>query len=398
MYLNSTFLTYLYFFNIIVFPNGSTLSKILKILCVVFSFCLLLKKKFKIKVFFFNVWSGLLVLFSIVSITWASSKDYAVSGTGTLFLNYLCIFFMMQMFVEKKENIKAVLNAASLFPLFMFVRLFATHGLAVFGGLRNIVGGSHNLMGLYAAFGAVFCFFAIKERIETKLNFKILMLCNVCICCLTMSRKAFLYLLIPIMIMSLFEGNLKKKIFRFFAIVAFFACAYLLITKVSFFYQYIGSGFENMLSFWLNDTGDVSAAGRRTRIDFGLSMYEQRPLLGWGTLNYNYLFFKSSRDTDMVIADNNFVDILVNWGIVGLVLYYSLHIFLMFVFFKTFFVYKQKTLMVIFPFALLVTLLVCDYGVSAYLYLHSQTYLALVTIMINMGSNEQDRGRRKCLL
>ncbi len=358
------------------------ISKILKLVCVTLSFSYLLRKHFKIKIYAFNIWSFAIILLSVISITWSQSTEYAINGTETIILNYLCIFFMIQILVQKDENTNVLINSVTLFPVLMFTRLLFTQGFSIFAGLRNLEGVSHNLAGMYAALGAVFCYWAIKGKIHTQLNFKILLLLNTIICCLTMSRKAFLYLLIPLILMNILEGNAIKKTRRIIVIILLLSCGYLLIMKIPFFYQYIGQGFDNLLTYFSSESGDLSASGRRTRIIFGLDLFSQKPLLGWGTMNYNYLFFKATKGVDMVIADNNYVDVLVNWGLVGILIYYSLHLFLVFKFIQTFFMKKKQSLHVIFPITLLATLLVCDYGVSAYLYLHSQTYLAIASTMI----------------
>ena len=76
----------------------------------------------------------------------------------------------------------------------------------------------------------------------------------------------------------------------------------------------------------------------------------------------------------MVIADNNYIDLLVNFGIIGTCLYYLLYIYG----FKEWLNIKNKNILdVALPVSILIMLLVIDYGVSSYLYLHSQTLLAI---------------------
>ena len=202
---------------------------------------------------------------------------------------------------------------------------------------------------------------------------------NVFIVLLTMSRKALLYLTLPLLIYYVLSGRQSVKRFaKMISVPILIGIGWLLIMKIPFLYNKVGSGIEMMMTFFINGYGDASAAGRNTRIVQGIGWFNKKPILGYGIMNYNYLFKQFDPLMDMVIADNNYIDIAVNLGIVGLLMYFSMHVYTLFKSIKN--VHNNKELC--FLCSILITLIICDYGSSSYIYMHSQFYLMLVVLRI----------------
>lgn len=373
------FLIILFFINLIVFPNGSIISKALKLLFVLCTLIYITKKKsFKWNKYFY--WLIAFSGYACCSYFWATSKTYAWEGIKTILLNSLCIVMLLELMKKNSDWKKISFDCISILPVFMMIRLIFQYGFGVILDVRE-VSGQHNSLGMYCAFGVVFAIYQILNLKNKKTYIKFFMALDLILCVLTMSRKAIMYLALPIVIMLVITGkNANKKIRNFLILVASVLVGYLLITKVPILYQYVGRGLESTLNYLISGEGDASAAGRNTRILFGMRMFSQKPWFGWGAMNYNYLFSNTGDVTGMIVADNNFIDVAVNLGRIGLVIYYSVYVFSIFNFIKC----KNKSnLILTFPVAILVTLLVSDYGVSSYLYLHSQTFLAIAVYMIS---------------
>ena len=59
-------------------------------------------------------------------------------------------------------------------------------------------------------------------------------------------------------------------------------------------------------------------------IQYGMDYFKERPLLGHGIENFRYLYAQEvGKET---YSHNNYIELLVNNGIVGLLLYYSFYI------------------------------------------------------------------------
>ncbi|HIX67196.1 MAG TPA: O-antigen ligase family protein [Candidatus Anaerostipes excrementavium] len=379
----------LFLLSIQVFTNGSTIMKAMKLVCVSLTFILIIFKR-NIKWNNYLSWIFLNTILAMFSYFWALSKEYALDGLKTVLLNSLCLFSIIQLVYMSKDWRLAVYNSLSIGPILRFLVLIFQYGFSVFGGLRNLEATGYNSIGMFAGLGVsfsllVYVYYQQKYGLLKKLVLFRFFL-NSIIVALSMSRKAFMYLVIPIAIFCLLSSRNYIKAFRNVILVCFGCIAvYFAVLNIPFLYNYIGAGLSSLFKFWKKSNGDISAAGRMTRILFGLKWFNKNPLLGYGVMNYNYLFGSVQPFSDMVIADNNYIDLLVNYGVVGFVIYYSIHVISL--------VYalknrrrdlKQQSM----AFAILLTLLICDYGSSSYIYLHCQLYLAIVILILYEGERK----------
>lgn len=132
--------------------------------------------------------------------------------------------------------------------------------------------------------------------------------------------------------------------------------------------------------------------GRLRRITWGMQWFHEQPFLGHGIGNFKYFYSHYvNKVTMQIVADNNFIDELVNGGIVGFAIYYSMHLVYIW---RTLKYKKSLKMTASVGFCILVTLLVGDYGSSSYQYLHSQLYLALATYSMTQNTKWINNSRR----
>lgn len=366
----------LYFFNMIVLDNGTMLSKIGKIIFVVLTCAYILNsKKLSLKYREYYFWEMLIILYSVLSINWSYSHETAFDGLKTVLLNYLCIFLLTQLLAKRDDWFLVISKCIIIFPNLLFIRLLFQYGFSIFTGMRYLNNASYNKAGMFAGLGMAFgiYFYAKTKGSSKKIIYTIII--NSVLLLISLSRKAVLFFSIPIIIVYLLTGKkIMRKFVRIIILIIALVLVGFMIMKIPLLYNYIGRGLERILNYQIEGRGDSSAAGRNTRIQFGIKKFYERPWLGWGLSNYNYLFKSYEENTNMVIADNNYIDLLVNFGIIGTCLYYLLYIYG----FKEWLNIKNKNILdVALPVSILIMLLVIDYGVSSYLYLHSQTLLAI---------------------
>lgn len=361
---------------VLALDNGTVFMKAMKLLFVGVVVCLIIKRGY-INWNRYLTWLLLFTLLCNLSYFWAQSKEYAISGMMTVSLNSLCLLGMSQFMDNRQKSVNILYECITIAPIIKFALLMCSYGFSVFQGLRNI-GADHNGTGMVAGLGVTFAFILLnKNRRDHKYLF--IAAINVFIVLLTMSRKALLYLTLPLLIYYVLSGRQSVKRFaKMISVPILIGIGWLLIMKIPFLYNKVGSGIEMMMSFFINGYGDASAAGRNTRIVQGIGWFNKKPILGYGIMNYNYLFKQFDPLMDMVIADNNYIDIAVNLGIVGLLMYFSMHVYTLFKSIKN--VHNNKELC--FLCSILITLIICDYGSSSYIYMHSQFYLMLVVLRI----------------
>lgn len=362
------------------FVNGTNISKALKVLFVFLSGLAFFFNGVPKTKFYHIRWMIAVLFLDCISYSWAYSKETAISGIKTVGLNTICVFLVVLILSAEKKLLKDVFIGISILPIFRFILVFGSYGFEIFHGLRNINGyRDYNTMGMFAAFGAVFSYSYYKYILKNK-SLLIVMVINILIILLSLSRKGILYFIIPVLIVSLIEKNsLSKRMQKLIWIVLFSIIVYELIMNIPILYNFVGNGLENIINYFVTGKGDSSAAARNDRIEYGLKMYSEKPWFGYGIQNYNYFFERSGHISEnMTVADNNYIDVLFNTGFVGLVLYYSTFVVASIKYIKN----KRKSLLNKLGFSILLTLAVCDYGVSAYLYLHSQFFLALAVMLI----------------
>lgn len=379
---------------VLVLNNGTVFMKVMKLLFVGVSVCIIIKRG-HINWNRYLTWLLLFALFCNLSFFWAQSKEYAVSGMMTVSLNSLCLLCMSQFLDDKNSSVYTLYKCVAVAPIIKFVVLICNYGFSVFQGLRSI-GADHNGTGMIAGLGVTFSLVLWTKRRRSN-KYMILSIINMFIVILTMSRKALLYLAFPLLIYYVLSGKQPiKRLAKIISVPILISIGYLMIMKIPFLYNKVGAGIEMMLSFFMNGYGDASAAGRNTRIVQGLRWFNKKPILGYGILNYNYMFKRFDPLMDMVIADNNYIDIAVNLGIVGLLIYFSLHVYTLVKSIKN--VHKNNELC--FLCSILITLLICDYGSSSYIYLHSQFYLMFVVVRIltilNCSADKRILLRKNC--
>ena len=126
-----------------------------------------------------------------------------------------------------------------------------------------------------------------------------------------------------------------------------------------------------------------STAERKYLIEFGLNIFQDKPLAGYGLATFSYLnpFHK--------YAHNNFVEILVGVGLIGTLLFYSMHYFIG----KQIFKMKDKSLKTIFIYFLFI-LFFMDLAIVSYgnkLILLILLFIAIVAEEDSDCEEEQNR-------
>lgn len=372
---------------LIVFYNGTVPSKIGKVCFFALALFYVLKYGFSLNYKKYYWWLIGYTILCVSSILWADSESYAISGATTVFLNFVCLCLFIQIISGNDNWLLQTSKCIIILPSCLMIRLVIENGMLVFTNMYSIP--EHNSLGFFAAMGAVFGYYDYMTLKNKKLiKFSLLDLMFVLI---SMSRKAIIYLLIPAIILYIFSSSgALRKIKKIIVVLLVVIAGVFLVIKVPFLYEKIGKGIIRVLKYKLIGMGDSSSAARFDRIQFGLKLFHEKPLFGHGILNFNY-YFSQTIDYGMDIADNNFIDNLANLGIVGLIMYYRIY----YLGFRE--VLKGKNLQkYVFPVAVALSLLICDYGVSSYIYLHMQTILCIcISCIIDINTNYYEPIRMK---
>ena len=189
------------------------------------------------------------------------------------------------------------------------------HGVRVAGVVGNPNDFAYHL--LFLVFAA-FYFWRKDQSVYTKIFYSALSLSATAGIIFSASRKAFLALLVFILVWILyrFSETIGKKLRYILAIVFLIVGIYLLIDLVIMPRTYIGQRTAQIK--WL--TSDFER--RWSLYETGIQLVKDNPITGVGLGNYRIF---SDREG---AAHSEYVDITSTTGVIGLLLYFSLYIIL----------------------------------------------------------------------
>lgn len=371
------FLVILYMFGIVYFSDGDAALKIIRTVFVLGSLIvMLLQSKIIIKNDFYVMWAVSFLILCIASIQWALSSSLAASMSITVGLNIICLFILYWHISVDTSVINIVIWCLIIFPIVLSIKVFGTYGILAFFNTRyvsNVM--SSNAIGVRTAIGFGFSLFWLFEyrngkKIISKNQRIILSFCmllNSLFVVLTASRKALFIMFAPVLLYSVLKSKNPLKLFKNL-VIAFitFLIVYFIIINVDFLYLIIGNRFESLLGIFSSDQiTDGSTSFRLAMISMGIEWFKLKPLLGYGLDNYRALL--GQVDTNFgsagTYAHNNYIEIAVSLGIVGLITYYSFYISIIRSFFRN---RKKNNDLQIYAFCCLVVIIITEFGLVTY--------------------------------
>ena len=199
---------------------------------------------------------------------------------------------------------------------------------------------------------------------------------------LTGSRKTLLMLFIPISYF-LYKKARSKFIISLLGLAVFSALSYYLIMNVEMFYSTIGSRVEDLITILSGDATGREDDSRYYLTMYGLEWWQNNPILGIGINCFRVLSSRTSMFWGKgFYAHNNYVELLVDVGIIGTIIYYSGYYYLL----KESIIIKSHAASWVF--ALLIVVLVLDVAYVSYYDLNNQLLLAILFGVIYLEKNK----------
>jgi len=306
----------------------------------------------------------LFLVYNAIMCEYAFSKKYAVEYTMTLLYVIIVNVFICQFFYVHKNTLFSVLKVFILGALIKAIFLFGRHGMFVFMNNRATGGTSANTVGFYCAFAAVFSFYFYLYEGRKK-RYIIFFVFSVCFMFLSASRKALVFLAIPIVFWYLLKNKNVFMVLRNIIIVVIIGWGLTTaILKNPFLYELIGRRIEGMINGLFNKgVADASTRTRLSLIQFGMDFFKQKPWFGYGMSNFKALVEVYRKGGSVYYAHNNYVELLVDCGIWGTVIYYSLYIKMIVSGIKN--IKKRETSQIL-AMGCLLSIVIAEYGMVTY--------------------------------
>ena len=143
------------------------------------------------------------------------------------------------------------------------------------------------------------------------------------------SKSGFIIASFSLFCYLIFKFQAANKTVRLLLLTIIIGPVIYFIKNANEFNIIIFQRFERMFNFFLGRRigkydRDHSSEERYELILDGLRLWAERPLFGWGPNEFRYIN-NVAYDT---YSHNNYIEILVNFGLLGFVLFYSIHLYI----------------------------------------------------------------------
>lgn len=332
------------------------------------------------------LWMMVFTFFCGLSINWAISKENAKTMLSTLILNNICIFLIINLVYEDKSRIKLIINSIIFSSIALGLRIAIEYGPFVFasggrGGGNGMM--SANTIGMVASIASVLCVYCFKNQEKYRILYMIALIMNLIIMILSGSRKAILFFLIPIIIYYILNSkNILATIRKIIISVVICISAFMMLMKIPFLYDNVGYRVETMINGFLGEgESDASTNMRLAMVEWGMEWFKDRPYFGYGINNYKTLLGtkNTSYGAEGVYAHNNYVELLVDVGIIGTLIYYYIYIVILKNGIKK---WKNINTLQILMIGIMVACIINEYGNVSYIGKFNQLILMLSWVIL----------------
>lgn len=315
----------------------------------------------------YTLWSFLFIGFCAFSYIWAVSKKYATENLTSQLYIIIPAVIIAGTIIENREVLFKLIKAVIWGSVAHSIYIYGLNGPLVYlstrgsGDLEN-----SNTLGYVSSAAIVFCYILLYVEKKQKNLYKVLMVANVVFAVLTASRKVYIFIGIFFVIALIMKTKNPVKVFRNFIALCILAIAgYYSLMRVDFLYELVGERIETMLDGFSGKNTDASTGFRLQLIQWGLEWFKNRPILGYGNNCYAYLLgstYNTWAGSEGVYAHNNYIELMVDLGVLGLLIYYSFYICSVFQALRA---HKYNPL-AIYSIAIFVSMVVTEYGQITY--------------------------------
>lgn len=341
------------------------------------------------------IWQLLFTIFVIASYLWAPKE--AIDRTSTLF-SFLMVgsasYIMLWSFcvLDNRKKINIVLNiylASSLF-LFFFLLFNGVFNNLLINRLGNSIGLNANEIGVSMAVCALISLYKIisSKGIIKKTIYSVFVAGSIFVVLISGSRTSILIVVLSLIILLLIKGGLKNTIWSFLIIAFLCLILYRLLVGIESLYEIIGYRVESLTRTLLygDDTLDGSIVLRNYLKTQALNCFVQNPILGAG-VNGFHTYLRGVGSEYITYSHCNYTELLANFGLIGLLLFYIPKIYLIvFSFAKKTYKTSKWNLFIL---CVVIAIMISEYGLVSYSNIHIQFVYVLFFLSLAKKSDEQ---------
>lgn len=302
---------------------------------IVSFFYLLLKKairiaKYHLITLLFIVYNIILILLGI-----AVDAEHSYKMVVTVSLNLLLSVLVYSMFVYFNDVGRMLRTYVNVSVISVIVILFVYRD-SLFGGRLafswgdtvsnynlfgiNVITAGSNGIGFFSSIAfIVSSYLFITSRRSRYFFYDVLFAVTILA---TGSRKSLVILILGLFLVITIVFEKSKKWLYISIGAGLCVLLYLLMTSIPALYEVMGSRMEELFHLLMNQKVSDSSINTRMRlIEISMEFFKQRPVFGYGLDAFRVI------GPWGIITDNNYLEIAVSSGVIGLVIYYSYTVF-----------------------------------------------------------------------
>lgn len=333
-------------------------------------------------------WACLFILLCAFSIIWSSNFSYATFYVAWT-LQAMGLAVAIGNTIHDESDIEYVLKCIFIAGIVLAARVFMNTSFRALGTFRlgMNMGYNSNELSLKASVACVTGFYFLYRQ-KTRLNRFLIVAALVVLAATVMftgSRKGSIMMIMGAVLYNIIRSKSPARFTRnvFISGMLLFGFFYLIINS-PLLYNVLGR--RLLLTFNLfNSDAYVgnSIANRRNLISIGIELFGQSPFIGYGIGN-----FREVSGTGLY-AHNNYIELLVDLGITGTVLYYSMYVY------NTYYIIRKirtdrALLGLLLTFSLM--LIVLEYGLVTFQGDYVQIIIALCAYSISITKSREAKG------
>ncbi|MBD2866498.1 O-antigen ligase family protein [Paenibacillus oceani] len=340
----------------------------------------------------YHAWYITFITLSIISCLYALDINTAFGSVYNLIV-VLGLTLALTWVINGEEDIGKILVCFSLSGFGLFTLLLATNQLFTTDRLGESLFGNANYFALIVMVSLMSSTWLLLYNPGVKkLLFALCVASEFYLLFLSGGRKYILVSALFLYILLILKKNKKGKmevvkytlVFIFIGIIGYWA-----MFNIPQLYNTVGYRMEGVFNIFSGEEKVKLPEDqiRQNMIIYGLDFFAQRPVFGFGIDNYKLMYGNISGN--VVYAHNNFIELMVTHGLLGLVLYYSYYIFLIY---KLLMDREDATKLRDFFLAFLICLFPLELGIVSYNMHFIQLLISLGSIYLYMKALKKKTG------
>ena len=271
------------------------------------------------------LWIAAFITFSLLSIIWGIDKSKVIAYVIWT-AQAMLIAYSIGLTIKDQKDVDYILYCIMIASFILGIRALYGIPFSQLGSFRigKNIGYNENELALKAALGSIsaFYFFLQTVGLRKKIVLAAMFIVPVVAVVFSGSRKGILMVGATILLFSLFRSKNPALLIRniFFCLCGVYVF-YLAINNIEILYNSFGRRLLLLLNLFNKNSYVGNSIGNRLNdIDMGMIAFKESPIIGYGLGNYEKATGLNG------YAHNNYVQLLVDLGLVGFILYYWLYL------------------------------------------------------------------------